>query len=103
MTRAPRTYVSRAGTTLGLVGALCLTVGLGGLPAHAAEAPVGLGTAASFAVLAGQSISNTGTTIVTGDIGVGPGTAVTGVPPFVQTGGTSTSPTRWPTRPSPTS
>ena len=87
MTREPQTYVSRARTTLVLTGALCLAAGLAGAPAHAAEAPVGLGTAASFAVLAGQSISNTGTTTVTGDIGVGPGTAVTSVPPFVQTGG----------------
>lgn len=87
MIRQQQTYFSRAGTTVGLVGALCLTVGLAGSPAHAAEAPVGLGTVASFAVIGGQSVSNTGTTTVTGDIGVGPGAAVTSVSPFVQTGG----------------
>jgi hypothetical protein len=73
--------------TLGPVGALGLVLALGLSPAHAAEAPVGLGTAGSFAVLAGQSVTNTGPSIVSGDIGVGPGTSVTGIPPLVQTGG----------------
>lgn len=87
MIRNSQTYVAPASRTIGLIGALCLAVGLGGSPAHAAEAPVGLGTAASFAVLAGQSISNTGASVVTGDMGVAPGTSVTGVPPLVLTGG----------------
>jgi hypothetical protein len=87
MIRENHAYISRAGASLGLVGALCLTIGLGGSPAQAAEAPVGLGTAASFAVLAGQSVTNTGTTTVTGDIGVSPGTSLTGGASLVQTGG----------------
>jgi hypothetical protein len=74
---------------LGAVVGLAISTGLAvaGAPAHAAEAPVGLGTAASFAVLAGQSVTNTGTSVVTGDIGVAPGTSVTGIPPLVQQGG----------------
>lgn len=88
MIRQQQTYFSRAGTTVGLVGALCLTVGLAGSPAHAAEAPVGLGTVASFAVIGGQSVSNTGTSLISGDIGVFPGTAVTGYADIVHTGGT---------------
>lgn len=42
------------------------------------QAAVSLGTAANFGVLAGSTITNTGFTDVIGDIGVHPGTAITG-------------------------
>ena len=45
-----------------------------------------LGSAAPFAVLAGTTITSTGNTIVNGDLGAGPGTAVTGFPPGVING-----------------
>lgn len=42
---------------------------------------VTLGTAANFGVLAGSAVTNTGPTVVTGNVGVWPGTSITGFPP----------------------
>lgn len=47
-------------------------------PAEAAEPPVLLGSAGAFAVLAGSEITNTGPTVITGDLGVHPGSAISG-------------------------
>lgn len=56
--------------------------------ASPALAQISLGTAQSFGVLAGSNVTNTGATTVTGNVGVSPGTSVTGFPPGTVTGGT---------------
>ncbi|GAA3979900.1 ice-binding family protein [Streptomyces plumbiresistens] len=51
-----------------------------------AATPVPMGTAGSYAVLAGTTVTNTGPSLITGDLGVHPGTAITGFPPGIVLG-----------------
>jgi hypothetical protein len=85
--RAPRSTRKVVGVTAALA-VLLVSLLFKGSSASAAEANVGLGTATSFAVLAGSTVTNTGPSTVAGDLGVSPGTAVTGFPPGQVSDGT---------------
>ena len=53
-----------------------------------AQTDPGLGTASPFAILAGSTVTNTGPSVVIGNIGVSPGSSITGFPPGTLTGTT---------------
>lgn len=55
-----------------------------------AAAPVGLGAAGTYSVLAATMVTSTGATTLSGDLGVSPGTAVVGFPPGIVNGSTRT-------------
>lgn len=82
-TRRPHGRSRRAG---GLLVATALITA--SLAASAEAASVPLGTADSFAVLAGSTVTNTGPSVISGDLGVSPGATVTGFPPGTVTAGT---------------
>jgi hypothetical protein len=60
---------------------LCLLVG--SAFAFPNPADVSLGNAATYAVLAGSTVTSTGNTVITGDLGIWPGTALTGPPTVI--------------------
>lgn len=77
MARTTPARLLRSGLALGVVAALSLG-GASAASADSIDGPVDLGTAAPYGVLAGSTVTNTGASVVDGDVGLAPGSAVTG-------------------------
>ncbi|MBD8611899.1 DUF3494 domain-containing protein [Frigoribacterium sp. CFBP 13729] len=73
--------LSRTAVVLGVAAALTFTAALPAQADTVIPGPVGLGTAATYGVLASSAITNTGASVVDGDIGVSAEGAITGFDP----------------------
>jgi hypothetical protein len=71
---------------IGIISAITL-VGFASSPAFGAAA-INLGAATPDAVVAGTTITNTGSSVLTGDISLSPGTSIVGFPPGTVSGTT---------------
>ncbi|WP_406074616.1 ice-binding family protein [Micromonospora sp. NBC_01638] len=77
----PRRAVLSALAAVAASGTAVAVLLMSGTGASAAEAPVSLGTAANFSVLAGSTVTNTGPSFLAQSLGVSPGNTAPGFPP----------------------
>ena len=81
------THLRRAATRAASLIAFGLAAVVVPTAAHAAT-PVNLATANTFVVLGGSTVTNTGSSVLNGDLGVSPGTALPGFGPATINGAT---------------
>lgn len=85
---ASKTYVATITTGAKDTGGVALAANFSWrfMTGACSQGTVELRSAARFGVLAGSTVTNTGPTSVTGDVGVSPGTAIDGFPPGILIG-----------------
>ncbi len=86
-TRAPFSVRTFSTLALAVPLAILMVSTAAAPPAAAAEAAVGLGIVGSYAVLGGETVTNEGPSVISGNLAVSPGSAVTGFPPGILVGG----------------